>query len=183
MHLHIIMRHNIILTLLLAVAAMLTMTSCSTKQTITVQGTPGTIISSPKQQQIAVIGNDGQAAIQLKRSAGYLPFLLAQSPNSRLQVPFALDYNNSNIGALQRVGVVAGGTAAVIGLAVAIAGAASAEESTSYRDDDSYDLAMTGIYVMLTGTAVTLACLPGVTGDSGNFKYVSRQQTNQDLIK
>lgn len=71
------------------------MTSCvKSTQTFTVQGKPGTSITTPKGEHIAMIDGTGQAKIQLKRKQGYYPYMLAKEPNSTKNVPFALDYKD-----------------------------------------------------------------------------------------
>ena len=52
-----------------------TLSSCSTTQTFTVRGVPGTVISKDN-MQIAVIDPSGQAQITLQRKNGYEHFLL-----------------------------------------------------------------------------------------------------------
>lgn len=73
---------------------LVTFSSCSSSQTFMVQGVPGTVISSPTNQRIAVLDNMGQAQIKTKRKEGYYHYLQAQVPGSNIQVPFALDYKN-----------------------------------------------------------------------------------------
>jgi hypothetical protein len=46
-----------------------TLSSCSSSQTFTVQGIPGTVITNPSNKQLAVIDHSGQAKIKLKRKA------------------------------------------------------------------------------------------------------------------
>lgn len=80
----------------ISVAAILLTTSCNT-QRFYVQGMPGTIIKSiDEHETIAVIGQNGEAVIEMNRKDGYTPFLLAQAPGSEKLVPFALNYEDSN---------------------------------------------------------------------------------------
>jgi len=79
----------ILIGLLLAI-----LSSCSSYQTFSVKGTPGTIIRSPNNQQLGVIGNTGETKITLRRKDGYYHYLQAYVPGSSVFIPFALDYQN-----------------------------------------------------------------------------------------
>jgi len=50
----------------------ITLFSCASSQTFYVNGTPGTIITTPSNERIAQIDNSGQAKITFKRKLGYL---------------------------------------------------------------------------------------------------------------
>lgn len=94
-------KHSILLaTFLVVLIAFLS--SCNTTQTFTVRGVPGTVISKGN-KQIAVIDQTGQAQVTTNRDDGYEQFYLAKTPNSNLQVPFALDYNDVNRSGKNRV--------------------------------------------------------------------------------
>lgn len=71
-----------------------TLTSCSSSQSFIVQGVPGTMITNPQNQQIAIIDNSGQAKIKMKRKQGYTHYLQTLTPGSNILVPFALDYKD-----------------------------------------------------------------------------------------
>lgn len=86
---------NIFLLIALGIF-LVSLSSCSSSQTFMVQGVPGTVISSPTNQRLAVLDNMGQAQIKTKRKEGYYHYLQAQVPGSNLQVPFALDYKNNS---------------------------------------------------------------------------------------
>ncbi|MBR4242381.1 MAG: hypothetical protein IKR98_00555 [Bacteroidaceae bacterium] len=172
------MKHLVYIPILL-VMAIFSLSSCSSKQTLIVQGQPGTVISSPQQQQLAIIDYDGKAKVTLKRSEGYTPFLLSQAPGSNLLVPFAVDYKNRST-AIAKAAFWTGTTAALIGAIVGISGAAMT--SSKYSKDTGTNVALGGLGVMVAGTGVMLGCLPAVSAPQ-DFKYLTDQQTNNDLLK
>lgn len=174
------MKHLVYISILL-VMAIFSLSSCSSKQTLIVQGQPGTVISSPQQQQLAIIDYDGKAKVTLKRSEGYTPFLLSQAPGSNLLVPFAVDYKNRST-AIAKGAMWVGTTVALIGAVVGISGAAMTSGKSKSSKDTGTSVALAGLGVMAAGTGVMLGCLPAVSAPQ-DFKYLTDQQTNNDLLK
>lgn len=148
-----------------------TLSSCSSSQTITVQGIPGTVITNPSNKQLAVIDHSGQAQIKLKRKEGYYHYLQAQAPGSYLQVPFALDYKNRK------------GTIGKIGIGLGLVGSvAEIIEALTMSDDKSSVgiIVATGAAAIL-GYSMALADMPGE--QNRVYNYQKKQITNNDIIR
>ena len=166
---------NFILIAIVGVLA-LSLSSCSSSQTFTVQGTPGTIITNPQNQQLAVIDNSGQAQIKVKRKEGYMHYLQAQAPGSSLPVPFALDYKNNGKRCITRG---TGRTIMFIGAIVELSGALALALGG--------DAATTSGAVMVGGGAAC-AGLGFAMGAANNpinydYDYQKTQTTNNDIVK
>ena len=168
-------QRNIFLTALIVMFA-LTLTSCSTSQTFTVQGTPGTIITTPQNQQVAVIDNSGTAKVEIKRNMGYLHYLQAQAPGTSVTVPFALDYKNNGSRAISRgagQGIISVGAIVALGggLGLLLGG----------------DAAMTpGAIMVGGGAALALSgCALGAANDpiKYDYDYEKVQSANNDIVK
>jgi hypothetical protein len=69
-------------------------TSC-TPHRFYVYGKPRTVIYDGN-RQLAVVGENGEAEIELERDSPYKPLLFATDPDTQKTVPFALDYKNTN---------------------------------------------------------------------------------------
>lgn len=153
-----------------------TLSSCSTTQTFTVRGVPGTVISKDN-MQIAVIDPSGQAQIMTNRINGYEPFYLAKAPNSNLQVPFALDYKNHNRNAGENVAMGIAFPAEFVGLLMCIVGGATGNTS----------LLLAGLVPVSLSVALAIGYLSrgAAAKDEMNFQYdyLKIQTTNNDLIK
>lgn len=67
--------------------------SCKLKQTILVNGTPGTTIYDVNQNNLATIGPDGVAQFKISENK-YHSFLLSVSPDGKV-VPFGLDFKKN----------------------------------------------------------------------------------------
>lgn len=67
--------------------------SCKLKQTILVNGTPGTTIYDVNQNNLATIGPDGVAQFKISEN-DYHSFLLSVSPDGKV-VPFGLDFKEN----------------------------------------------------------------------------------------
>lgn len=71
------------------------LSSCLTsKQSVTVSGTPGTeIFTSPGEglEKLGAIGNEGKTTIKLSRK-GYIPYLLSYDKNTNKYYPMGVDY-------------------------------------------------------------------------------------------
>lgn len=168
-------KHIIILSFLFGIFAAV-LSSCSTTQTFTVQGIPGTVISK-NNKQMAVIDQTGQAQLTLDRKNGYEHFFLAQTPGSNIQVPFALDYNNNNRNAVENIAMVVSFPMEIAGLGVFAVGAASENKS----------LMLTGLIPLSFSVGIATAYLSraGAAQNDMNFQYdyLETQSTNNDLIR
>lgn len=170
-------KHSIFLVFLLGVLLPL-LSSCSTTQTFTVRGVPGTVISKDN-MQIAVIDQTGQAQIKTDRESGYQQFYLAKAPNSNLQVPFALDYVNHSRENSIYASRFTGGYFTTAGCLSIIIGAAISKDKHSEK---------TGLNIILLGVGVGLASIPFYSSYSKdpidyNYDYLQLQTTNNDLIR
>lgn len=75
----------------------LVVSSCATKQKITVFGTPGTEILGQTYKKIGTIQSDGQLQLKIKLDDDiYFSYLLSHTPGTDEYVPFALDYKYKN---------------------------------------------------------------------------------------
>ena len=70
------------------------LSSCTVTQQLTIQGYPGTKIFDSNEKYLATIDYTGTTTITFDRSEKYNYYLQAQSPESNVLVPFALDYTN-----------------------------------------------------------------------------------------
>jgi len=157
----------------------ITLFSCASSQTFYVNGTPGTIITTPSNERIAQIDNSGQAKITLKRNIGYYPFLEAQTPYSNIKVPFALDYKNKNRNLPKYVLLGSGYSLVYLGCTT-VAGCligyvASGEE---------FFMTIMSVASLASGAGAGL----GIWGDSmeqldRNYDYLENQSINNDIIQ
>ena len=151
--------------------------SCSSIQTFTVRGVPGTVISK-NDMEIAVIDQTGQAQIKTNRESGYQHFYLAKAPNSNIQVPFALDYENHDRSTVLNLGKGIG----LIGFGAECAGLIMVVASLK-----SNDKSMLGIGGVVFGGGFLLS-LPALIHAfpkkelDYNYDYL-QQTTNNDLIQ
>lgn len=157
-----------------------TLLSCSSHQTFTVKGTPGTIITNPNNLQIGTIGNTGEATLTLSRKDGYYHYLQAYVPGSSVIVPFALDYQNKKnvvrdfyLGLSE--GIMAAGMGAEFGgvLGLALNGA---------EDNVAIGMVAGGAAVALFGLGIY-----GLTNYKGGrikheYGYQKLQITNTDVV-
>ena len=162
---------------------LLFLSSCNPSQTFTVQGIPGTIISNPTNQQLAIIDDTGKTRIKLYRKDGYYHYLQAQAPGSNTQVPFALDYKNHSRATDRGLLKTAYGTTIAIGVASSIGLGIAA-----------FVAGAEGTIIGVFG-AVDLVCAFGGLGLSGivtdrtsniinyDYDYMKLQTTNSDILK
>lgn len=152
------------------------LSSCSSSQTFTVQGVPGTFITNPQGQQIAVIDNSGQAKVELKRKGGYMHYLQAQAPGSNLQVPFALDYKNNSGRAVRRGAgraiMIAGAVVELGGCLTMISGGDAATNSAAAMVFGGCALAGLGFGMGAANTPINY-----------DYDYQKTQKTNNDIFK
>lgn len=152
--------------------------SCKIPQKIQIMGEPGTEIYSPTMQRLGVIDNTGKAKIKLSRD-GYFAYLMSHNTASNMLVPFALDYKYHNyIGT--RIQAFGGLGLAMFG-SILIGTAAIAEDA----GDDDVTMPLIGIGAAAAGLGVAVG-LPAEfrrqqTQYEHDFKYLSYQQTNQDI--
>lgn len=153
--------------------------SCSTSQTLTIEGRPSTEVLTPSLKTLGVIGNNHKLDIKISSDA-YYAFLLTRSNGSKELVPFALDYRNKSYRGTQ--------TQNLIGWALTISGLASAIPGTIMLVADSDNEA--GGYVLAGGLGVVLlgagigipaSCRLQQTQYKYQYKYLSTQSTNEDF--
>lgn len=161
----------------------LTFSSCSSSQSFFVNGYPGTVIATPEGNVLAQIDRTGTTQITMKRSNGYYHYLLAQSPNSDLPVPFALDYKDHNRNgakyALEGLGGTvgfAGGLGGFLGLWIAIF------EKDKKTSENSLGLGLAGVGVAAVGAGIW-AGGNSMSEVKRNYDYLKQQTTNNDIIQ
>lgn len=172
------MPKNIIKFLSLA-AAILLFHSCTTSQTISIAGTPGTEIYTPDKDKIAVIPATGKAKVRIPGDVYYAYFMSHQVGSNEF-VPFTLDFNRCNY-AGKRAARILSYPAAALGAIMVGVGAAN----TAGEEDGS----LRGPFIG-GGTIITAA---GITGAIAlhkqlkqtqlryRYKYLSSQSTNEDF--
>lgn len=152
--------------------------SCTTTQTISIKGEPGSEIYSPGMSRLGVINETGSVDITLP-SEGYYAYLLSQDKDSKQLIPFALDYKNKNYY----------GTyfARNLGMGLAATGSALLLTSTIILLAGGEDVARP---LLLAGAAFDALGIPiGMPADfrtkqtqyEHKFKYKSQHRTNQDI--
>ena len=155
--------------------------SCTTTQTISIKGEPGSEIYSPDMSRLGVINETGSVDITLP-SEGYYAYLLSQDKDSKQLIPFALDYKNHiHIGdyIMKNAGISMAviGTTGIIGSL--IAGLVIGEEDTT----------IAGVMGLCSLAATGIGAGIGVPGEQRtkqtqqlhHFKYKSQHRTNQDI--
>ena len=175
-------KSNILLFITLGIF-LLTLSSCSSSQTFMVQGEPGTIITNPQNQQIAIIDNSGKVSLKMKRKYGYTHYLQSKAPDSNIFVPFALDYSNHSR-AFSRDFEIYGGSF-ILGagaLACIVAGAMALGGDFSEAGGPTF--LGSGLGAMLIGGII---CTDGAFKDADaidyDYDYLKKQKTNNDIIK
>lgn len=81
--------------LLFVVGILASLFSCTTSQTITISGTPGTDIYTLDKKKLATIDHTGNTKIKFP-SDGYYGLLLTYNKTQDKFIPFALNYKNKN---------------------------------------------------------------------------------------
>ena len=157
----------------LLVGLVVALSSCSSSQTFTVQGYPGTVIMTPDYKPIATIDNFGKADITLERKGFYCHFLQAQALGSNIAVPFALDYQDKNrvlnsLALWCAAGALAGGAA----------GYYSVENKPSKAVVGGLTMAVAGAGLGLLGAA-----FGPLEPIKENYNYLELQTTNNDIIR
>lgn len=168
--------------IIIAILGLMTMflSSCSSSQTFIVQGVPGTVITNPQNQQIAVLDNSGQTKIKMKRSHGYYHYLQAQAPGSGILVPFALDYRNHSRAAGRDLQTAVGYS--ILGVGVACGAGAAAMALGGDFEESGGTFLGAGLGALLVGGIVTgnAACKDGIDYD---YDYKKIQATNSDIVR
>lgn len=164
----------------ISIVLVVVMSSCSSMQTISVCGKPGTLIYTPDMDKIAVIPDNGITDVVLSKENTY-HYLLSKEINNDLYVPFGLDFNNKSIGssvvnnayALSGFMAIATGLTAVVGSGLGASG-------------ESYGWMMVGIGfgVMIPFTVLAAKLSTAIDYDQYKYKYkyLTEQQTNQDIL-
>ena len=153
--------------------------SCSTTQTFTVVGQPGTEIYSPSMKNMGVVDNSGKVKIRISSDA-YYAYLLSRDAKSNVLVPFALDYKNkSYTGTSVQKGIGYG--IASIGASLALVGGIALAVGGEGIDGGS----MLGIGGGSILAGLALGCSANnrsqQTQYEHKFKYLSTQTTNQNF--
>lgn len=139
--------------------------SCS--QTISIHGKPNTTIYSSDKKVIATIPDSGITDISLSKNNTY-HLLLSQEENSDTFIPLGLDFElNTTKNIIKTALLCISGTCIVTGFKAICA--------------QNWTL---GFGLFITGMVATpiIACVPGTTQGEHSFKYLSEQQTNQDIV-
>lgn len=153
-------------------------TACSTMQSITINGTPGTEIYSPDKKKLATINQSGQANINIS-SDDYYAFLLSRQQDSEQYVPFALDYNFKSSAQTEAL--------MYTGMSLGIAGCACMLPATILLAAGVEDV---GLILFLAGTGADgLGLGLGMPMDMRlqqtqyqyQYEYISPNSTNQDI--
>lgn len=152
--------------------------SCTTTQTISVLGEPGTTIYTPEMDRKWTVQNDGNCKITLE-SQNYYPYLLSKNSNSELLVPFALDYSEENYTGTRLLYGVGFGIAvpSVIACGVGTVGLLLGEEALS---------TIAGVGMVGGAVGAFTLMVPehrlGQDQQAYSFKYLSEHNANDDLV-
>lgn len=172
------MPKNIIKFLSLA-AAILLFHSCTTSQTISIAGTPGTEIYTPDKDKIAVIPATGKAKVRIPGDVYYAYFMSHQVGSNEF-VPFALDFNRCNYTG-KRAARILSYPAAALGVIMVGLGAAN----TVGEEDGSLRGPFIGGGTIITAAGITSAIALHKqlkqTQLRYRYKYLSSQSTNEDF--
>ena len=172
------MPKNIIIFLSLA-AAILLFHSCTTSQTISIAGTPGTEIYTPDKDKIAVIPATGKAKVRIPGDVYYAYFMSHQVGSNEF-VPFALDFNRCNYTG-KRAARILSYPAAALGVIMVGLGAAN----TVGEEDGSLRGPFIGGGTIITAAGITSAIALHKqlkqTQLRYRYKYLSSQSTNEDF--
>lgn len=167
---------------LIAVVMLIAMlSSCTTSQTIKVEAPIGTSIYTPSYELLAT-AKTPITEVKLP-SKDYYAFLLANSPNSKDFVPFALDYKHKSY-ALTKLAAGTGYVLFCAGLGLAFSGGIAA-----FAEGFDGDTGLAGIGLGAGAGALALGGALGGTAHARlnqaqqnyQFKYLSHQRTNQDI--
>lgn len=164
--------------LLFVVGMLAFLFSCTTSQTVTISGTPGTDIYTLGKTKLATIDHTGKTKIKFP-SGGYYGLLLTYNKAHDKFIPFALDHKKKNYwGSRIRhgAGISLMGAGFVPMLAGTIAYCAGDEESGT-------PLVGVGTATMLVGAGMAGigGSRVGQTQHQYRFTYLKNHSTNDDL--
>lgn len=164
--------------LLVSVIFCAIITSCSTSQTISVFGNPGTEIYSPDMDRVGVVDNKGIAKIKIA-SDDYYAYLMSFNKSTGDFVPFALDYKECNYLDEQ----VLRGVGYTVMFAGAFAGFVGAIAAIDGSDDVARDFFVPGSAGMLLGAAISMPsyCRLNQIQQTWKYKYLPTHQSNESF--
>lgn len=164
--------------LLFVVGMLAFLFSCTTSQTVTISGTPGTDIYTLGKTKLATIDHTGKTKIKFP-SDGYYGLLLTYNKAHDKFIPFALDYKTKNYWGSRTsyhtgLGLVATGVASMFVGAVAYCGGV---------DELGSDLLLGGCAPMLLGAGMMGIGGPRMSQiqQAYRFAYSKNHSTNDDL--
>lgn len=168
-----------LIELLGIVVCVILLHSCTTSQEITVQGTPGTEIYSPRMERLGVIGSNAQVSFKIS-SDDYFSYLMSRDAGSNQLVPFALDYKKHSYTGTQVL--------KYLGYGINAAGALSCLVSVLTCINGDFEEVGTPFFAG-GGAAVLLGTAIGMPAEARSnqtqykykYKYLSIQNTNQDF--
>lgn len=157
---------------------LIVVSSCSSTQKFTVNGTPGTKIYTPKKECIGTIPSDGKLKMELP-SDGYYAYMLSNTNGSDLFVPFALDYkkcNREGVKTMKALGVPIYYSGLITSTVGFIVWAANGSEAAGA-------IASVGAAAAGVGGALGIPAAQRMeqTSYDWNFKYLGSQSTNEDM--
>ena len=160
---------------ILLLGVLLCSISCATTK-LTVKGAPGTVIYTTRGHNLGTIDQSGNAEIKIDRD-NYYAFLLAQSPESNIKVPFALDFKKESVIPTIEEGLLY--------LGFSFFGAGAILTLVDFLVQKSLDeIGMVGLGTMAAGAAMYATSYSDYLGrhDRQNeYSYHKVQQTNNDL--
>lgn len=152
--------------------------ACSTSQKVTVKGTPGTEIYSPRMKKLGTIGPNAQVSFKIS-SDDYFAFLMSKNAESDELIPFALDYKeHKHRGAYIGLGIAIATTS--VGVAMTIPGLIGLAVG-----DETLGGPVLGAGLAIGGLGAALGapmdCRTKQIQYQHHYKYLSYQTTNQDF--
>ena len=153
--------------------------SCSTTEKFTVTGTPGTKIYTPHKQQLATIGENGQAQVEVTSDAFY-GYLLTHDDRKNEWVPFALETKKN-----KHTGTHAALYSCTFIASVGLIGEIAGLVAICSDDENPFGVIATGAgAALLAGGGFSLVApaerLRQVSYQY-NFGYQSKQRANDDI--
>lgn len=144
--------------------------SCSSTQTISIHGKPNTTIYSSDKKVIATIPDSGITDISLSKNNTY-HLLLSQEENSDTFIPLGLDFElNTTKNKIKTALLCISGTCFVTGAML-----------WAISEEKFFILGASLLYTGMVATPI-LYFTNNTTQGVHSFKYLSEQQTNQDIV-
>lgn len=165
------------ITLLLGIFCCI-LSGCTSSQTLTVKGMPGTTIYTPNMKKVGVVENNGKAKITLPRG-GYYAYLLSQRNGSELLIPFALDYKHKSYAGtftLRNLMYFTAGLGVLASTTGAIALAGGDEDIGT-----AFLVGGFGTTLISAAVGIPVDCRSSQAQYDHKFKYLSWQITNEDM--